>query len=1648
MQMKRTLTQLSVIAGMFLAAAPPGQAAAPLPYYNPCDDLTTVTVVDNGNKKWATYNRGTLNEPDYYFRHAPNGTGTSTVATGMLWTEELAFEAGKIYEISVDLCVWTTKPQTKGVIALYESPSESSASTTLLTVQPLPTKTTKGPLPNSKCYIKATASTPRYLSIANRGGGSYSWFMVDNISVREVDPEMPKAAENLKLTAGQNEKNVSVSFTLPKQNVAGEQLAKLQEVRLMRDKSVVKTWTNQTPGAPITYDDNVSTIGGHTYSVICSNNSEDGPAATETIEIGPDIASITPTLNTNYQLFLPDGETRFGRNCLASTTFVPGQGCVVKWEPTTPGEDGTVTYTVTRVRDGKVIVANTTETSVTDADAMSAEPGLYTYKITARKNDSDTDLYTSATLSTHLKIPFASVSSKNTFYEYTTIDNDHSMNNWGYSGSLDVTKFGYTERYAARIGDDYLITPGIDIEAGKTYRVDIYASSANIIPATVGMRLKAGKSNSVEGLDEVLIEGQIFEQMMARRYSVYYNPTESGQRFFGIIAYDPTETNASNDLGIYQIDIVEVDGGVPQAIDNVVVAYGSDPKKAQLKFNAPSKDVTGNDLTALTSIRVLKNGAAYKTISNPAPGSEQSVDIELNIGVQDFYEIIPATAAGDGLAESAEVMIIQPAYENNFDKKDDMTGFTILNPDMGTYTWGFQNQAARAYPGDTDHDDYLVSPPIYMEGGMFYKINFITYVGNSTGNTDHIELLLGDKPEVESLTTKVIKPYNVTAPRTSPVLLKEWFSVPESGVYYLAWHVTGTVKQQSEVFIDNIMISEALEPTRPNGVTDLTITPDPEGALTATVTFNLPKVDLAGNDIDGKIYRVHIYRDGSMIKDQYTLNPGDPYTYEDKNIPTGAHLYTVICDSKSKSPGREIDDVAWVGINRPDHVTFVEAVENPEKYGEVKITWGAPENDYEGFKLNTSDITYKVGRLVYDMKTGETSEVVYEEAFTGTEYTVPQVFNDPEKQDFCRFLVQPSTSAGKSPTTMLSKFVSVGKPYATPVKESFVQMLPKIAIMTERTGDGSPAQWGFNTKNPVTLVEPVDGDKGLALMEVMFREGGSRMYTGRINLDVNDPVVTFYVYNQSDDTRTDANTLAIEVREGNGEFVLVEKRSIDEWANGKRGWQKASVDLSAYAGKIIYLGFNAQSNIFVFTHLDAIRVGSPVENDMTILSMAHPKVYVGVDHEITVEVANMGSKTATNKAVKLMLDGNEVAVSEITSLEPGATTEVKFTQTIGTDGIGNHRYSAEVDTTGDEEPFNNSISGEPFTVLANDYPGVENLTATPDKESVKLEWQGPELPTEAVETCDDLEQYESWSTMETGVGDWTLIDMDHGAVGGFQSVELPNVPMYSEQSFYIFDSSMDPFPNDKNYRARSGNKMFASMFNTGGEWTRDILVSPRLCGKEQTIKFWARGHSDDYRENFTVTYSTTGNKQADLVNRFEQVQKLGGEWTEFTYTLPEGTTYFAIEHYSYGGYFLFVDDITFTPEGVESLKRTGFNVYREGERVNTTPLAEATWSDMEPSVGTTTYGVSAVYDRGESPVKNIDVVYTGLDNIYGRDITIGVDGNDIVIEGAEGLNVAVVTTTGMTLASRKATETTTRIPVGTGVYLVKAGSVTAKVAVK
>jgi hypothetical protein len=166
-----------------------------------------------------------------------------------------------------------------------------------------------------------------------------------------------------------------------------------------------------------------------------------------------------------------------------------------------------------------------------------------------------------------------------------------------------------------------------------------------------------------------------------------------------------------------------------------------------------------------------------------------------------------------------------------------------------------------------------------------------------------------------------------------------------------------------------------------------------------------------------------------------------------------------------------------------------------------------------------------------------------------------------------------------------------------------------------------------------------------------------------------------------------------------------------------------------------------------------------------------------------------------------------------------------------------------------------------------------------------------------------------------GFNGWTVYDGDHSGTYYFTDVAFQNAG--APMAFIVFNPSvtvpsLEPYIN---FIPASGSQYFAS-FSTTNPPNNDWLISTALNipeGYVWTFSFKAQTLVSDWGlERFRVLYSTSDNQIGSFTAlSSEPYVEAPIGWTAYTYELPAGTKYVAINCVSYDAFMFMLDALSF-----------------------------------------------------------------------------------------------------------------------------------------
>lgn len=253
--------------------------------------------------------------------------------------------------------------------------------------------------------------------------------------------------------------SAQLSWTTPSVSYLGAKLSSLTGTKVYRNDQLVYTSTETTQGKSVAWTDRPSTDGYYIYKVVPYNAAGDGVYKEFAAYVGEDL----PGAPQNVTL----------------TTH--GGNAEITWAAPAEGQHGgyfdnaSLKYNVVRMPDNKVVVEGTTSLRATDA--VSVQKG-YSYIVTAVNKKGVGASATSKTMSfgPEDSVPFTSpLTTQDDFDRWVTVDKNNDGNTWTFYKPTQTTTYDRCDQNA----DDWLYTPALKFEKGKTYQVRYTYSSAN-----------------------------------------------------------------------------------------------------------------------------------------------------------------------------------------------------------------------------------------------------------------------------------------------------------------------------------------------------------------------------------------------------------------------------------------------------------------------------------------------------------------------------------------------------------------------------------------------------------------------------------------------------------------------------------------------------------------------------------------------------------------------------------------------------------------------------------------------------------------------------------------------------------------------------------------------------------------------------------------------------------------------------------------------------------------------------------------------------------------------------------------------------------------------------------------------------------------
>lgn len=334
----------------------------------------------------------------------------------------------------------------------------------------------------------------------------------------------PSAVSDFECVPGANgATTVALYWMNPTQTFDGKELSSLTDIKVYRDRELIKTFENPEMGEEMSYTDDLGDVKGgyHFYSVVASNSVGEGAEEKVRIFVGCDIPADITTLTLQH-----DGYDK----------------AVISWNQPELGPNGgyvdasSLSYKVVRKPDGRVIADGLKQTTVSDENISPVSQ--YSYSVVASNADGESNA-----VETETRV-FGPAYSMPVTFDFTAFDADNS---WTV---MDANKDGYAwmwtkvssgdrvmghQASSTAVSDDWLISYYMPFEKDATYRaeMELHAYSADKLEFALLDEMYTVKPAQV--LDTVTIKGNRDKQ----RIGVVFKAESDGYKNLGIHALSP-----------------------------------------------------------------------------------------------------------------------------------------------------------------------------------------------------------------------------------------------------------------------------------------------------------------------------------------------------------------------------------------------------------------------------------------------------------------------------------------------------------------------------------------------------------------------------------------------------------------------------------------------------------------------------------------------------------------------------------------------------------------------------------------------------------------------------------------------------------------------------------------------------------------------------------------------------------------------------------------------------------------------------------------------------------------------------------------------------------------------------------------------------
>lgn len=832
-------------------------------------------------------------------------------------------------------------------------------------------------------------------------------------------------------------------------------------------------------------------------------------------------------------------------------------------------------YRIERIPDNKIVQDHWTGTTYTETLPLGVK--RYAYKVTPFNGNTkkgESSLSNSIIYGQAFEIPYTDdFTAEGDFDIYFPIDGDGDGHTWTFNSYNKQIQCNTNNGGAS---DDWILTPKMQLESGKMYRVTVHARNMWAgKPDKLSIGFCNGDNEDKSGITLINTQEINTPNMTLLDYAADFSVTSDGQYKVALGLVTPEGEGGGLFISPVSINMLGSVTAPASPTDFKVTPDADKGKKAAISFLAPTTAIDGTVLSSKITANVYIDGKDVPAVTrnDVQPGASVTIPgIAVETPGFHTFTLRMANAQGEGIPceASAFVGIFETPMELQLTTPQDIAlctyvpvGFEYneLEPEMHITSWG--DKALEVYHlnfSEDTHEAYIALPQLRLPAESVLTFSYDEKNG-SWYDTKGYEIVCGDEAKAESLTQVLVNTETPAGASYSFSNSRHTLVIPSGGDKYIALHFPNITNGYLDFFLRNVKVEYEGSALAPCTVTDCTAASD----LTSVITFKAPALDYAGRPL-GSLSKVEIFRNGAAIASKTFENPepGAELTWTDTDALLGKNSYYIVA-SNDYGRGAPVTVESFIGYDTPGSLEGLTCLQAPDNQT-TTLSWQPMRRGVNGGVLDDDNLTYALFKVNPTAEDESERLVLLKKDIKGTQ-VVPER-QATETMEPVYYAVCAVTPQGTGDLAMC--LTVLGRPYDIPFTESFanatVSTLPWVFYGNQNAGQiampTSPEILEYNGYEGTCQ----DGDNGLLLFlnesENEYKMAFS-LTMPKINLGGRKAQLAFWAY-KGNQSGAYNNNPSLQIWASTDENNY-DSLGIVNWTETSPQWVRYAFDLDNYA---------------------------------------------------------------------------------------------------------------------------------------------------------------------------------------------------------------------------------------------------------------------------------------------------------------------------------------------------------------------------------------------------------------------------------------------------------------------------------------------------